>query len=96
MTIEEAFRSCGDNGQGYVYPMATVYASIWWNVRKEILNKSPEEVENFQRFYLEYIKGLTGSLTFIDAYELIVELDTKSFGFKFTNYFREEMSRRGL
>ena len=96
VTIEEAFRACGDKGEGYVYPMATVYASIWWNVRKEILNKAPEEVENFQRFYLEYLKELTGSLTFTDAYELIVELDAKSFGSKFTNYFNEEMKRRGV
>lgn len=94
--VSEAFVSCGEENKGYVYPMATVYASIWWSVRKEILASRPEEAKNFQIFYLEHLKELHGDLNFIDAYQLIEELDSKSFGSVFGPYFNSEFVRRGL
>ena len=94
--ISEAFNACGENNEGYVYPMATVYASIWWNVRHRLLREFPEEAENFQKFYLEHLKDLNGTLNFIDAYRLIGDLDSRDSGFQFTPYFREEFIRRGF
>ncbi len=94
--ISEAFGVCGADDQGYVYPMATVYASIWWNVRDKLLREAPEETENFQRFYLEHLKDLTGTLNFIDAYHLIEDLDSRDFESQFSPYFKEEFIRRGF
>ena len=38
--ISEAFGVCGEDNEGYVYPMATVYASLWWNVRNKLLREA--------------------------------------------------------
>ncbi len=94
--ISEVFGVCGEGNEGYVYPVATVYASIWWNVRNKLLNEALDEAENFQKFYLEHLKDLNGNLNFIDAYRLIGELDSRDFGSQFTPYFREEFIRRGF
>ena len=94
--ISEAFSACGGNDEGYVYPMATVYASIWWNVRNKLLEEAPGETEDFQKFYLEHLKTLNGGLNFRDAYRLAEDTDSKSFESKFTSYIREEFIRRGF
>ena len=94
--ISEAFGVCGEDNEGYVYPMATVYASVWWNVRERILSEALEEAENFQKFYLEHIKDLNGNLNFTEAYGLIEDLDSRDFGSRFAPYFKEELNRRGL
>ena len=94
--ISEAFGVCGEDSEGYVYPMATVYASVWWNVREKVLNEALEEAENFQKFYLEHIKDLNGNLNFTEAYGLIEDLDSRDFGSRFAPYFKEELNRRGL
>ncbi len=84
----------GDSG--YIYPMATLYASIWWNVFKEISTQSPQKLEDFRVFYLEHLKQLQGSFTFIDAFHAMEDLDSKNFNSQFTSYFRKEFIRRGL
>lgn len=94
LLISDAFNACEE--KGYVYPMATVYASIWWNVLNKILDAEPQEAEPFQVFYLEHLKRLKGDFNFIDAFRSISELDAENFGSKFAPYFREEFIRRGI
>ena len=95
VSISEAFNACGDN-KGLVYPMATVYASIWWNVFKKVLDTAPEEAERFQVFYLKHLKGLRGNFDFIDTFNSMKELDSQDFESKFTPYFMTEFTRRGI
>lgn len=94
LLISTAFYSCRENG--YVYPMATVYASIWWNVFKKISDDSPQETERLQVFYLEHLKGLKGNFSFIDAFNSMRKLDSQDFESKFATYFRNEFLRRGI
>ena len=97
LSLTEAFSACEeDSHHGYVYPMATVYASIWWNVFNKIMNTEPQEVNRFQVFYLEHLKRLKGNFNFIDAFHSMSDLDSKEFESKFTHYFRDEFIRRGI
>ena len=94
VSISEAFNACWT--KGYVYPMATVYASIWWNVHKEIRDNKPQKTKEFQTFYLEHLKRLKGSFNFMDAFHSIEELDTQDFDSTFAPYFKKELIRRGI
>ena len=94
LSLSEAFNACAQQ-KGYIYPMATFYASVWWNVFQEIKRSSPEKVDEFKVFYLEHLKGLRGNMNFVDAFGLIEEVDSKKF-YIFASYFKKEFTSRGL
>ena len=99
VSMEEAFDACEE--KGYVYPMATVYASIWWNVLNQILEEDSKETNlnlaaSFQVFYLKHLESLKGDFNFIDAFSSMKKLDDEKFEAQFTNYFRSEFIRRGI
>ena len=93
LSFSEAFHACEETG--YIYPMGTVYASVWWNIYQEIQKKEPQELERFHVFYLEYLKQLKGSFDFIDAFQSIKKLDSQVFGSTFTPYFRKRTDPTG-
>ena len=94
VSMTTAFSACGQTG--YVYPMATVYASIWWNVLQNLSNTQPESLERFQVFYLKHLKGLRGDFDFLDVFNSMKEIDNQEFGSAFTSYFRSEFTQRGI
>ena len=98
VSMAEAFSACGgaSGAAGYVYPMATVYASVWWSVRRRVVESKPQELESFQVFYLEHLESLTGEFRFEEALEAILELDSRKFNSQFSSYFRDEFVRRGI
>ena len=93
LSLLESFDACAQ--KGYIYPMATFYASVWWNVFQEIKRSRPENVGEFKTFYLEHLKGLRGEMNFVDVFGLIKEVDSKKSSI-FTSYFKKELTSRGL
>ena len=94
LSLSEAFSACKE--RGYVYPMGTLYASIWWNIWQQILVEEPQKTDIFQDLYLEHLKGLRGGFDFFNALELIIDVDEQQFDSQFSSYFKDEFTRRGL
>ena len=95
LLLSQAFYACKE--EGYVYPMATFFASIWWNVFQKTRELYPNEVEKFKTFYLEYVRGIHGSMNFIDAFHLIETMSIEDPSLNvFVSDFKKELNLRGL
>lgn len=94
LQISNAFNACDESG--YVYPMATLYASIWWSVFQEISKNLPEKHDQLQVLYLKHIKEIKGNFTFEDSFNEIKSLDSKHFEFSFSKYFIHEFKKRAF
>mgnify|MGYP003394292106 CR=1 FL=1 len=91
LTAQAAFSACSsDSGEGFIYPMGTVYASIWWEVRKKAV---PEEID---RLYQNHLKRLNSTDDFSSALQKILSTDDELFAGKHKALFNEEFQRRGV
>lgn len=91
LSVQQAYAACaGQSGEGYIYPMGTVYASIWWEVRKK------SKASEIDRLYQYHLKRLNAADDFLTAYEKILATDRELYSGKYKPLFQEEFARRGL
>ena len=93
LNVDQAFAACTDSGgEGYIYNMGTVYASIWWQVR----NDASSLAADIDRLYQHHLKIITPADDFTSAFAKISQTDFELFSGKHTDLFRAEFERRGI
>lgn len=96
-TAQQAFGACTSRGaSGQIYPMGTLYASMWFEIRKAVKAALPGRLNDFDRLYILHLAQLTGPDTFTTAITKIKAIDAAQFGSAFSAYFDAEVTRRGL
>lgn len=91
-----AFEKCGDDLTGQVHLLGLLYASIWWEVRNQIVELKTGEVPYVDRLFFAHLKELRGHHNFTDALKIILSLDQNLYKGRFSHLFTTEFRRRGL
>lgn len=92
-TAQAAFDACGAGGTGEVATLGTIYASIWWEVRKAAGEAGSKDIDTL---FMLHLSSLTGDDDFKTALEKIKSIDSQRFGGKYTPLFIAQYSARGL
>ncbi len=96
-TAQQAFGACTSRGaSGQIFPMGTLYASMWFEIRKSVKAALPTRLNDFDRLYMLHLAQLQGQDTFATAITKIKAIDVAEFGTAFSPYFDAEVTRRGL
>jgi hypothetical protein len=96
LSASEAFGACRDFGvAGEIYNMGTLYASIWWEIRKQ-LKQDPAATLQFDQLYMRHLSALDGADTITTAVSKAKQIDARDFAGRFTQLFDAEIGRRGL
>lgn len=94
LKVSDAFHACDAQGaQGEVYTMGTIYASIWWEIRKSLVES---EQRVFDRLYMRHLSMIDSEDDFRTLLQKIEQLDCSEFACRFSPSFREEYRRRGM
>lgn len=93
LTAQQAFDLCGVSSEaGEIYVMGTLYASIFWNMRK----LSPGKEADIDRLYMLHLAQLNGDDTFVTAKAKLLSISQAQFQGQLTNLINQEFARRGL
>jgi len=96
-TAAQAFAACTPFGaSGQIYNMGTLYASIWFEIRKKLSADLPERLKDFDRLYMLHLAQLAGHDNFTTALSKIKQIDAAAFSMTFKPFFEDEYTRRGL
>jgi hypothetical protein len=96
-TAQQAFGACAARGaSGQIFTMGTLYASIWFEIRKTVKVALPLRLNDFDRLYMLHLAELQGQDTFLTTINKIKSIDAAQFGTAFSSYFDAEAARRGL
>lgn len=98
LTAQDAFDSCAaSGGTGEATTMGTIYASIWWSVRKSALNaKGDSGAAEVDTLFMQHLALLAGSDDFSTALSKIKSLDQRLFNGSYSARFDSEYNARGL
>lgn len=92
-TAQAAYDACGTAGTGEVATMGTIYASIWWEVRKSVGTTGASDVDTL---FMQHLPLLTGGDDFQTAKAKIKSVDSRLFGGKYSPAFDAQFAARGL
>jgi hypothetical protein len=92
LTFNQAFEKCSQsNIEGYFPILGAVYASLWWEMRKEADVK-----ENIDFLFLAHLESLNFDDTFTSALEKAIEKDRTLFANKYTALIKRWAINKGL
>lgn len=93
-TADQLYANCATSGAaGQVYNMGTLYASIWYEIRKSL---AETERNDFDKLFMQHVAQIRGSDTFATIKTKIKSIDASVFGGKFSARFDAEYVKRGL
>ena len=81
--------------RGEIHDMGALYASIWWEVRKNAAaaGKPTREVD---QLFMEHLAVLQSADTFVSSLCKIVDIDKNNFSSRYSQLFSAEYKKRGL
>lgn len=92
LTASMAYNRCANRGAGGMsQAMGLVYASIWWDIRKQTTNAAA-----FEKFFLRHLELIRGDDDFATIKTKLLNLDSSDFQGAFTSLINSEFSKRGL
>lgn len=92
LTATTAYAKCASrSAAGNVYALGIVYASVWWEVRKKVSDKT-----DFDKFFLRHLRSITGDDDFLTIQTKLTNLDVNEFNGKYSSLFTAEFDKRGL
>lgn len=94
LTFKLAYDSCFEDKRGHAHLMGLVYASIWWEVRQQIVSLNTGEVPYLDQLFFLHLKDLKGYSDFEHALQSILRVDREKFQSRFSRLFQDEFSRR--
>lgn len=82
LTAPGVYSACSSAGlSGEVSTMGTVYASIWWEIRKAAASSNPTIGEaEIDMLFMSHLSELRGDETFASALTKVLNLETRLFG----------------
>lgn len=84
-----------DARNGDVSHLGTVYASIWWEVRRDASSK-PSGAQEVDTLFMHHLALLKGSDDFLSALEKIKSVDARLFSGRYSGSFDSQYRKRGL
>lgn len=93
LSAQTAYNACGAAGAGEVTTMGTVYASIWWEVRKAAGENGARDIDTI---FMQHLALLNGGDTFQTAKAKIRSVDARLFNGKYSASFDAQFASRGL
>lgn len=97
LTASQAFSACASTvGSGYVTTMGSLYASIWWELRKQAMVMGPNGEAEIGRLFLRHLELLRGDDDLMTARGKILYYDSVDFGGRYNIIIRQEFAKRGL
>ncbi|MBL7686762.1 MAG: hypothetical protein JNJ49_01920 [Bdellovibrionaceae bacterium] len=78
--------------QGDVRSMGVLYASIWWEIRRQAGTQSAD----IDRIFMEHLSLLNGNDSFATAISKAKTVDSRLFSGRYSSAFDSELSKRGL
>jgi hypothetical protein len=91
VTATAAHAACA-GAQGDVISMGSIYASIWWEIRRQ----SGERAAEVETLFMRHLTEIESGDDFRSALDKAVLIDQARFGGRSTSLIRAELSRRGL
>ncbi len=91
VTATSAFVAC-EARKGDVNILGSLYASIWWEIRKAF----PAETYKVDHIFLRHLLQLTAEDTFLTAKEKVLGLDRTLNGGDFSERIAAEFAKRGI
>lgn len=92
LTASMAYNRCANrNSGGMAQTMGLVYASIWWEIKKQAPNAA-----TFEKFFLRHLELIRGDDDFTTIKTKLLNLDSSSFQGAFASLINSEFSKRGL
>ena len=95
LTAEQSYEAC-NTLKGEIHLMGRVYASVWWEVRKAILEEDSTKVSEVDALFSEHLTTLTGDDDFESALAKIKATDQAFFEGRYSARFEAEFARRGI
>jgi hypothetical protein len=97
LTVTQAYSACSDPVYaGRVHVLGSVYASIWYELRKLARAANATEAVEIDRLFNEHLKTITGNDNFSSAYTKIRAIDTALFAGKFGARVQAEFTKRNI
>ncbi|MCB0365042.1 MAG: hypothetical protein H6624_11770 [Bdellovibrionaceae bacterium] len=97
ITATNAHQACSSSNQaGEVHALGSLYASIWWEVRKRAEEDRPGSGREVDTLYMEHLSKLRGDDDFLSALNKIEQIDAEKFSSRYSSLFRSEYSKREL
>lgn len=97
LSLSQMYRACESSAlEGKAQLMGLIYASIWWEVRREVKKNNPGEVPYIDQLHMEHLKALNGASDFTTALNAIREADQRLFSGRYIQLFQTEFRQRGL
>lgn len=96
LTASSVFNACASAGiSGEVSTMGTVYASIWWELRKAAAAERPVRGDaDIDKLFMSHLAVLKGDDTFPSAYAKIMDLDETLFGGRYADLITSKFNGR--
>jgi len=99
ITADTVLGACGNNGfdvrfNGEVHVVGSLYASIWFELRKRAKLVNAAEVVLLDKLFNEHLKIIRGNDTFSTIYDKIIAIDTSLFASRFATSITAEFRRR--
>jgi hypothetical protein len=96
-TAQDAHSACSQmGGAGEVSTMGTIYASIWWEVRKAASTMSASGERDIDSVFMHHLAELRGTDTFSTALDKILEIDQRLYKGRYKSVFTLQFQSRGL
>jgi hypothetical protein len=93
VTAPVAFGMCGSSNAGEATTMGTVYASIWWEVRRAAGSAGAADIDTL---FMSHLSALNGGDDFRTALAKIKAIDQMRYGGRYSSLFDTQCSARGL
>jgi hypothetical protein len=76
--------------------MGTLYASMWWEVRKKAGTTPGKSSRELDQLFMEHLAALQSNETFVTSLCKIAKIDKALFGNRYSQFFSDEYKKRGL
>ena len=97
ISAENAHQTCAGAGlEGEIHSLGSLYASIWWEVRKQAETERAGSGREIDTLYMEHLARIVGSDDFLTVLNKIEQIDAERFSSRYTPKFRSEYEKRGL
>ena len=93
----DVFKACIPNlVPGEAATMGTIYASIWWEVRKAAMKENPDDARAIDTIFMYHLGLLTGDDIFKSGIEKAKAVDDQLYSGRYSPLFDAELEARGL
>jgi mono/diheme cytochrome c family protein len=84
----------GASGQHFT--MGTLYASVWWEIRKRVIADNSALERSYDELYMKHLALVRGADNFSTILNKIKTIDQAEYNSAFSAYFDAEYNRRGI